>query len=68
MEHEQIERINELARLSRQRELTAEEQTERAALRAQYIAEFRENARATLESVRVQQPDGTLRPLQKKKG
>ena len=68
MEHEQIERINELARLSRERELTQQEQTERAALRAQYIAEFRENTRAALESVRLQRPDGTLVPLQKKKG
>ncbi|MEG0270230.1 MAG: DUF896 domain-containing protein [Clostridia bacterium] len=66
MEHEQIERINELARLSRQRELTAQEQSERDSLRKEYIAAFRQNAQAVLDSVRVEQADGTLSPLQKK--
>ena len=67
MEHEKIERINELSRLSRERELTPEESDERAALRREYIAEFRQNAQAALDSVRVKRPDGTLEPLQKKK-
>ncbi|MEG0864621.1 MAG: DUF896 domain-containing protein [Clostridia bacterium] len=66
MEHEQIERINELARLSRQRELTGQEQSERDSLRKEYIAAFRQNTQAVLNSVRVEQPDGTLSPLQKK--
>ncbi len=66
MEPEQIARINELAGLAKTRALTAEETKERAALRQQYLEEFRRNTRAALESVRIQRPDGTLEPLKKK--
>ena len=67
MEHEKVERINELARLAKQRELTPEEQTERAALRKEYLDGFRENMRQVLEGIRLQRPDGTIEPLQQKK-
>ena len=67
MEHEKIERINELARLAKERDLTPEEQTERAALRKEYLDGFRENMRQVLEGIRLQRPDGTLEPLQQKK-
>ena len=66
MEHEKIERINELTRLSRERELTHEELVEREAPRREYLDGFRQNARAVLESVRLKRPDGTLEPLKKK--
>ena len=66
MEHEKIERINELTRLSRKRELTHEELVEREALRREYLDGFRQNARAVLENVRLKRPDGTLEPLKKK--
>ena len=66
MEHEKIQRINELTRLSRERELTHEELVEREALRREYLDGFRQNARAVLESVRLKRPDGTLEPLKKK--
>ena len=66
MEHEKSERINELARRAKERELTPEEQTERAALRKEYLDGFRENMRQILEGVKLQRPDGTLEPLQKK--
>ena len=66
MEHEKIERINELTRLSRERELTHEELVEREALRREYLDGFRQNARAVLENVRLKSPDGTLEPLKKK--
>ncbi len=66
MEHEKIERINELTCLSRERELTHEELVEREALRREYLDGFRQNARAVLESVRLKRPDGTLEPLKKK--
>ena len=66
MEHEKIERISELTRLSRERELTHEELVEREALRREYLDGFRQNARAVLESVRLKRPDGSLEPLQKK--
>ena len=66
MEKEQIERINELARKKKTVGLTAEETEEQAALRAQYLREFRANMEATLQAVRVEQADGTYKPLEKK--
>lgn len=66
MEHEQIARINELARKSRTAGLTAEETEEQRRLRAQYLREFRRNMEATLKNVLVEQADGTYRPLEKK--
>ena len=41
MEKIKIDRINELARLSKQRELTEEEKKEQKALREEYLAEVR---------------------------
>ena len=67
MEKEQIERINELARKKKTVGLTEEELAEQAALRAQYLKEFRANMEATLQAVRVEQEDGTYKPLEKKK-
>ena len=66
MEHEKIERISELTRLSRERELTHEELVEREALRREYLEGFRQNMQAVLENVRLKRPDGSLEPLQKK--
>lgn len=68
MEQEKIERINELSRESRARELTEAEKAERDALRKEYIQQFRQNMQSMLDAVRVKQPDGTLTPLQKKEG
>ena len=67
MEKEQIERINELARKKKTVGLTEEELAEQAALRQQYLKEFRANMEATLQAVRVEQADGTYKPLEKKK-
>lgn len=66
MEHEQIERINELARKKKTVGLTAAEAEEQAQLRAQYLREFRANMEATLQAVRVEQEDGSYKPLVKK--
>ena len=66
MEHEQIERINELARKKKTVGLTPEELEEQAQLRAQYLREFRANMEETLRMVRVEQEDGTYKPLVKK--
>ena len=41
MEKEKIDRINELGRLMKQRELTEAEKAEQTALRAEYMAEVR---------------------------
>ena len=46
MERSKIDRINELGRLAKKRDLTEEEQAERAALRAEYLQFFRSQLRA----------------------
>lgn len=66
MERSKLDRINELSRLSRERELSAEEARERAALRAEYIAEWRESTIAVLENTYVVTPDGVKHKLKKK--
>ena len=66
MDKAQIERINELARKKKAEGLTEEELKEQAELRAQYLREFRANMEATLQAVRVEQEDGTYKPLVKK--
>ena len=66
MTKEQIERINELARLGRERALTAEEAEEQKTLRRHYIDEFKANVKATLDHTYIQEPDGTKRPLRRR--
>lgn len=66
MNAESIARINELARKKREEGLTPEEADEQQRLRAQYLQEFRASMEQTLQSVRIQEPDGTLTPLRKK--
>lgn len=63
MEPNRIERINELARLAKERELTPEEAEERAELRAQYLLSFRQSFRNQLNNTYVQYPDGTKKKL-----
>ena len=63
MEKAKIERINYLARESKVRELTQEEQDEQYALRQEYIAEFRAARGAQLKSTVVQYPDGSKKRL-----
>ena len=41
MDKSKVDRINELGRLSKQRELTEEEKLEQKALREEYLKEFR---------------------------
>lgn len=66
MEHEQITRINELARKSRTLGLTEAEAEEQMRLRAQYLREFRANMEQTIQSMRMEQEDGTYLPLVKR--
>lgn len=66
MEKAKIDRINELAHLAKARELTAAEQEERAALRAEYIAEWRQSTISLLENTYIQTPDGKKHKLQKR--
>lgn len=67
MENSKLERINELARLAKERELTAEELQERDTLRREYIAEWRQGAIAVLENTYVVTPDGKKHKLQKRR-
>ncbi len=66
MDKKMIERINALARKSREEGLTEEEKQEQANLRAQYIAAFRAGTEQTLQSVRIVDKDGNKTPLSKK--
>ena len=54
-----IQRINELARIAKERELTPEELEERARLREEYIIEFRKSFAAQLDNTVIRRPDGT---------
>ncbi len=67
MEKEKIERINALARKRKTEGLTPEEQAEQEALRKEYITGFRNNLQELLDSVVVQNPDGSRHRLEKKK-
>ena len=67
MENTKLERINELARLAKERALSGEELAERDALRKEYLAEWRQGAIAVLENTYVVTPDGKKHKLQKRK-
>ena len=67
MENSKLARINELAHIAKERELTAEELAERDVLRKEYIAEWREGAMQVLDNTYIQTPDGKKHKLQRKK-
>lgn len=66
MENSKLQRINELARIKKNRELTAEETAERDALRKEYLDEWRKGAIEVLENTYIQTPDGKKHKLQRK--
>ena len=66
MEKEKMDRISELTRLSRERELTEDEKTERAALRAEYLKDWRESTINVLETTYIVDEKGNKRKLGKK--
>jgi len=53
LEKEKMNRINELARASKERALEDHEKTEQEALRAEYLEKFRENFKAHLENIEI---------------
>lgn len=67
MDQARIDRINALARKSREEGLTPAEQAEQQKLRAEYIAAFRGNLKRQLDNIDVVRPDGSCEPLQRKK-
>lgn len=66
LDPEKIKRINELARKKKAGGLTEAEQAEQAALRREYLDGYRENMKAVLDSIVVQEKDGSRHPLKKK--
>lgn len=63
---EQINRINELARKSKQSGLSAEEKEEQAKLRRLYIDSFKGNLISQLENTYIVDEHGNKKKVQKK--
>ena len=61
-----IQRINELYRKSKAEGLTKAEAAEQKKLRAEYVAAFRNNLRGTLDSLKIQNPDGSIIDVKKR--
>ena len=53
LEKEKMNRINELAQASKERELEEHEKTEQAGLREEYLEKFRENFKAHLDNIEI---------------
>lgn len=68
MKQEKIDRINELYHKSQAVGLTEAEKEEQAALRKEYIESIRQNMRGTLNSIRIQEKDGSITDLGQKYG
>ena len=66
MEKKKIERINELARKKKAVGLTEAETAEQTELRREYLAEYRENMKAMLDNLVIQEQDGTRHALKQK--
>lgn len=66
MEKEKLDRINALARKAKETSLTEAEKEEQAALRAEYIAEFRASFGGILDNTVIRRPDGSKEALKKK--
>ena len=66
MEQVKKDRINALAAKAKDVGLTPEEKAEQAALRADYLAEFRAYMRSTLDNTVIERPDGSREKLTKK--
>lgn len=67
MQQQKIERINALAKKAKTEGLTDAEQAEQKALRAEYIAGFRQSLKSQLDNTVVLNPDGTTVKLRPKK-
>ncbi len=61
-----IDRINELYRKSQAEGLTTAEAEEQKKLRKEYIEAFKKNLRGTLETIKIQNPDGSIIDVKKR--
>lgn len=68
MEKSKIDRINELAHLAKERDLTAEETAERDALRKEYIEDWKRSLTEVLDNTYIVDENGNKRKLEKKDG
>ncbi|MBR1751351.1 MAG: DUF896 domain-containing protein [Ruminococcus sp.] len=59
MEKSKLDRISELSRIARERELTEQEHLERQQLRSEYRESVLGNLRGQLESITIVEPDGS---------
>ncbi|MFQ9510368.1 MAG: DUF896 domain-containing protein [Lachnospiraceae bacterium] len=66
MTEQDILRINELYKKQKAGTLTKEEAEEQARLRKEYITAIRENLRGNIESMKIQNPDGTIIDVKKR--
>ena len=66
MDDKKIARINELSAAARERELTEDEQSERAQLRAEYVAAYKKSLVNHLNNVKIVDDKGNKTPLRKK--
>ena len=66
MKKHKIDRINELAKKHKTEGLTKEEEEERALLRAEYVAAFRENLLAQLDNTYIMDEKGNKQKLKRK--
>ena len=66
MTEERMKRIGELARKSKSSGLTEEEKAEQAALRAEYIADFRRNFIGIMDNTYIKTPDGKKKKVTRK--
>lgn len=66
MEQIKIDRINELARLSKERELNEDEKNEQKILRAEYVASFRASLTSTLENTYIVDEKGNKKKVKRK--
>ena len=66
MEQKKIDRINELARLAKERELTQEELDERQILRREYIDSYKRSLEMHLQNTTIMYPDGSKKKVQRK--
>lgn len=60
-----IKKINEFTKISRERELTEEEKTEREKYRKLYIEKFKTSMRGHLDSIKVVRVDDNGNPVDK---
>lgn len=68
MIQEKLNRINELAHIQKERELTPQESEEQGRLRKEYIEEWRRGAQQVLDNTYIVDKNGIKHKLQKKQG